>query len=332
MKIKINEARKLSIGILVNFGFTSEDSKLITENLIDGELTGRKSHGLIRLPAIKRNIEREKISTTHKDVKVIKETNTSLLIDAKNKPGFIAIYKSLDKAILKVKKSGVVTVGICEAAYCSGYIGSYARKAALKNIIFVGFNNSPGGLVPHGSKKELWGTNPTTVGIPTKNIPVILDMASSKITWGDLLVARQEGKKIEKGMAIDKDGKSTTNSEIAMKGGLLPFFGHKGSGLAFIIELLAGALTGSRVGHSVPGGWGTFYILINPAIFRPLKDFKRDVQTAIDELKSAPKAEGFKEIYYLGERSARLRKENLEKGFVDIDEQLWKSLTNLLEK
>ena len=128
------------------------------------------------------------------------------------------------------------------------------------------------------------------------------------------MVARQEGKKIKEGVAVDEGGVITTDPEKAMKGGLLPIAKHKGSGLAFIVELLAGALTGSRVGFSVPGGWGTAYILIDPSIFRPINEFKNDVETAIKELKNAPKAEGVKEIYFPGEHSQKLREKNLQAG------------------
>ncbi len=331
MKIKIDEAKQLSNKILRKIGFSDGDSHLITQNLIDGELTGRKSHGFVRLPAIKRNVEGGKLSTTHEEIEIVKETNSSLLINAKNKPGFIAIYKSLEKAIPKAKESGIVVVGIQDAEYCSGYIGSYATHAASNDLIFIGFNNSPGGLVPYGSKKELWGTDPITVGIPTNDVPVILDMASSKITWGELMVAKQEGRKIREGAAIDKDGNPTTNPEEAMAGGLLPIAEHKGSGLAFIVELLAGALTGSRVGQSVNGGWGTSYILINPAIFRPIEKFKRDVEIAIKELKNAPKAEGINEIYYPGEQSEKRKNENTKSGEIEINDNLHTALQEILK-
>jgi L-2-hydroxycarboxylate dehydrogenase (NAD+) len=328
--MKIEKAKKLSLTILTKLGFKKEDAQLITKNLIDGELTGRKSHGFIRLPSIKKNIDNKKISTTHEDIDFVKETNNSLLVNAKNKPGFIAIYKSLNKSMEMAKNNGIVIVGIQNASYCSGYIGSYATEVAKNNLIFIGFNNSPGGLIPHGSKKELWGTNPITIGVPTNDIPVVLDMASSKLTFGDLIVARTENKTIKKGVALDKDGKPTINPLEAIEGGLLPIAEHKGSGLAFIVELLAGALTGSRVGKAVDGGWGTSYILINPALFRPLEQFKTDVEVAIKELKNAPKAKGIKEIYFPGEQSDIKRKNSLKSDEIHISEELMAELKKLL--
>jgi len=168
--------------------------------------------------------------------------------------------------------------------------------------------------------------------VPTNSTPVVLDMASSKLTFGDLLVARTEGKKIKEGVALDKDGKPTTDPQEAIEGGLLPISGHKGSGLAFIVELLAGALTGSRVGYAVEGGWGTSYILINPALFRPLEQFKADVEASIKELKNAPKAEGFDEIYFPGEQSHNKKKAGLESGELEISDNLYSELKKLLKE
>lgn len=324
MRIKVTDARKLSEKALQKMGFPKEIAKLTTRNLIEAELAGRKSHGFIRIPALKRQIEKDTINIKGDDIEIISETATSLYINGKSRPGFYVIYKSLDLAFKKLKKAKVITVGLKNIGYASGYIGDYAREAAERNLIFVGFHNSPGGLVPYGAKKELWGTNPITVGIPTTGIPVILDMASSKTTFGELLVARQEGKKIREGVAIDTEGKPTTDSQKAIDGGILPIAEHKGSGLAFIIELLAGALTGSRVGYAVEGGWGSFYILIDPTLFRSLSKFRRDVDAGIKELKSAPKMRGFKEIYFPGEQSQSQRRALLKKGELEIENGLLK--------
>lgn len=292
MNIKIDEAAQLSNKLLLSLGLSSDEVELITENLVDAELAGRKTHGFVRLLGFKKSADNQKFNTNPLQLDVISESPVSLHLNGHNKLGYAPIYRSLEMAFEKAKTSKIIAVGIKDLNV-TGYIGSYARKATENDLIFIGFNNSSGGLVPYGSKKELWGTNPLTVGIPTNDIPVILDMASSQITWGDLLVAKNEGKQINEGAAIDGDGNPTTDPIKAMDGGLLPFFGHKGSGLAFIVELLAGGLTGSRVGYQVPGGWGSFYILIDPTLFRPLADFKKDIATAINELKNSPQSSRF---------------------------------------
>lgn len=331
MKIKITDATQLAIKVLIRFGFTSNNASLITKNLIEAELAEKRTHGLIRIPSIKKQIENKKISVDSDTHEKISESSISLHLDGKNMPGFIVIYQSLKIAIQKAKGSGIFSVGLKDVGYASGYIGAYARIATENDLIFIGFNNSAGGLIPHGSKKELWGTNPLTIGIPTNDDPVILDMASSMTTWGNLILAKQEGKKLPSNVALDGDGKPTTDPEKAMGGGILPFGGHKGSGLAFIIELLAGALTGSRVGYSVKGGWGSFYILINPSIFRPLQEFKLDISKAIDELKNAPKADGVSEVYYAGEQSNKLRKLHLGSGEIEVNDSLLDELKMFLK-
>ncbi len=325
----IQQATDLSNSILIKLGFSQEEASLITQNLIEAELVEKKTHGLVRLPAIARNVSAGKIKVTDEDLEVISEHPASIHFDAKYKPGFYAIYKSLEKAIKKVKKSGILAVGIKDLAYASGYIGDYARRAAEKDLIFIGFHNSPGGLVPFGSTKDIWGTDPITIGIPTQSIPVILDMASSQCTWGDLMVAQTEGKEIKEGVAIDGDGNMTVDPSKAMEGGILPIAGHKGSGLAFIVELLGGALSNSRVGGAVDGGWGSFYILIDPKMFRDWDEFKSDVQKAIDELKSAPKAKGVNEIFFPGEQSYYKRKKNMQADRIEVSDNLMEKLEEL---
>lgn len=325
----ISQAKDLSNKILLKLGFRTEEAELITQNLIEAELVEKKTHGLVRLPAIARLVGTGSIKVIDDDIEVISEHPASIHFNAKYKPGFYAIYKSLDKAFEKVKQSGILAVGIKDLAYASGYIGDYARRVAEKDLVFISFHNSQGGLVPFGATKDLWGTNPLTIGVPSKSAPVILDMASSQTTWGDLMVAKTEGRTIKEGVAIDGEGKLTVDPAKAMEGGILPFAGHKGSGLAFIVELLGGALTNSRVGGAVDGGWGSFYMLINPAIFRDIGVFKNDVQKAIDELKSAPKASGINEIYFPGEQSYLKRKRNLEADQITISDKLMTELEKL---
>jgi len=328
--MKIQQATDLSNKILQKAGFRTEESALITQNLIAAELVEKKTHGLVRLPKIAELAKSGSIKVNNDDIEIISEHPASIHFNGKSKPGFYAIYKSLEKAVDKVKQSGILAVGIKDLAYASGYIGNYARLATEQNLIYIGFHNSPGGLVPFGSTKDLWGTNPITIGIPTHNIPVILDMASSQCTWGDLMVAKTEGRTLKNAVAIDRDGNTTIDPVKAMEGGILPIAGHKGSGLAFVVELLGGGLSNSRIGGSVKGGWGSFYILIDPIMFRDLKDFKDEVQSAINELKSAPKAKGVNEIFFPGEQSHIKRQKNIENDEIKISDKLMSELERLL--
>jgi len=330
VRITLDQILDISYQNLARWGFHDEEIGLINRNLLDAELSGKKTHGFVRLLSIKKQYDKKELNVEPLVLDILSESSTHLHVDGKNKLGFGVIYKALEKAKEKVAKTGLVAVGIKNTGV-TGYIGSYAREAVKDDLIYLGFHNSTGGLIPHGSIAEMWGTNPLTVGIPTFDVPIILDMASSQITWGDLLVAKNEDRQLREGVALDKDGKPTIDPEKAMAGGLLPFFGHKGSGLAFIVELLAGALMGSRVGNNVPGGWGSFFILLDLKLFRPLGEFKQDVQTAIEELKNSPKAEGVKEIFFAGEKSYKLHQQHLEQGYFELSDKLYSDLQSLLK-
>lgn len=332
MKLSLQNTRKLASRFVEHLGFSDADTKMIVENVVEAEISGHVSHGLGNLLWFQTTIanggvNKTPINRTGKPFKIIKETPVSLMVDGINHTGYVVIRKALDRAFMKVKKSYIVAIAITNTAPSSGYIGHYARLAVEQNLIFMSWNTSPGRVAPHGSTSKLWGTNPITIGIPTNGLPAILDMATSKITFADLINYQRDNLPLPPDCAIDSHGHTTTNPNIARnEGALLPIGGHKGSGLSFMNEMLAGALTASKVGFAVAGGWGTFFILLDPTIFRPLKEFKRDVQAGIDELKSSNKRVGVTEIFYPGEQSQKRRIQNLENGFIEIQDEVYKKL------
>lgn len=338
MKLKISEVSDLIFQFIHKLGFSEEDSKLISENILEAEISGKKSHGLGNLFWFKRAVTIKGSSGYEVNVKsdpilITKETPISLHVDGQHETGHLVIRKALDLAFEKVKKSSVVFVGLHNTAPSTGYVGFWAKKATDKNLIFMCWNNSNGRDAPYGSTQKLYGTDPITIGVPTNNLPIILDMATSKITVGQLMNYQRDKKPLPPESAIDEKGNFTTDPDVAwFEGALVPIAGFKGSGLTFIGEMLAGALTGSRVGYSVPGGWGTFFILFDPTIFRPIDDFKKDIDTAISELKNSKKREGVKEIFYPGEKSQRIRQENLKNGFIEVDESLIKKIKEEMNK
>ncbi len=328
MKIEIEYAREISNAILKKIGFCDDDIFHITGNIIFAEMSGKASHGLIRLPwfyGIK-----EHLNTSKTFFKILKDDESSFYIDAKNSFGIPVIQKSLDYILKEKSFDGVFTFGIKDLDY-SGYITEFARKVVAKDLIFISFNNSPARLIPYGAKKRFYGTNPITIAIPSSKNPVILDMATSNSTYGSLLLAADKNEKLD-GVGLDLEGNKTDRpSAILDRGGIFPFSEVKGSGLGFVIEFLAGAMTGSMVTNAVKGGWGSFSMILNPALFRPLDDFKRDVDTAISGLKNLEKADGFSEIFFAGEKSLKSYEASCENGFFEISDSLYDKLISLGE-
>lgn len=324
MKISIAKARRLCSDVLAAAGFEAGDAARVTDNLLDAELSGKHSHGLVILPYLKEIAPR--LNLQEAPLEVLKATGSSLFVDGQGRVGCSVLHQALDRALELVEHAKMVWAAVSNVGM-TGFLGAYARRATQQDLIFVGFSRSPGGLVPHGAKAGLWGTNPLTVGIPTHDVPVVLDMASSTISFAEVLDAQGAGRTIEEGLAVDADGNPSRDPSAILAGGaLLPFAGAKGSGLAFVCELLGGALTATMTARGVPTGWGYLFALVDPTLFRPLQDFKADVAAHIEQLKAAPRSDGLDEIFFAGERSHALRERQLQAGEIEIRDELLQEL------
>ena len=334
MQIKIDEAESLATDVLQKFGFSESDSLSATNVLIGGELVGKPSHGLVRLVSMKKMIDDGRVSVNQIATEIVKETPNSILVDGKKKPGFMTVPYAFNLAIDKIKqhKLGIYCGGVTNSSPAVGMIGYFARQATDNNLIYLGFHNSMSYLVPHGAKKAVWGTNPITIGIPSKMGPVIWDSSSSKISVGEIVLAKRDGKQIAEGVGVDKEGNPSTDPIAILSGGILPFAGHKGSGMAMMVELLAGALMSSSITPDAQWNWGSFFILIDPSIFRPIEEYKNEVSNAIKLLKQAPKADGFSEIYYPGEQSNTIYKNTLKTGEFNLSDSVYKDLINIIKE
>lgn len=325
MKVKLSELESKVQTALKRIGFSDKESGVLAEHLIDAEMSGKKGHGIVRVEYFKNKIEKEPLSFAGDEPVISKETAASIQIDGKNRSGIYVIESFLQYSIEKTKKSGICAVAITSSVN-TGYIGRYARKVAEQDLIYIGFHNSPGGLIPYGSTKDLWGTNPFTCGIPSNDLPIVVDFSTSKLTYGDVLEAKLSGEKLPEGYILDENGKPSVEPDGAWAGGILPIAGPKGSGLAMVVEILAGALSFSRVGYDTKGGWGSFFILMDPSIFRDVAEFKNVVSIAINELKTAPKSESTKEILFPGEQSQKARLQCLQEGSIEVDKKSYDSL------
>lgn len=327
MRIQIDELQELTLSKLIELGFNQEEANIVADHLIDAEISGKKGHGIERIKHFKDKIGSEQFDPKSPEPEIEKETNVSWRINGYSRSGIYVIEKFLNSAIEKAKEQGIYSVASTFGVN-SGSIGLFARKAAEKGLIYIGFHNSSGGLIPYGAKKDIWGTNPITFGIPSLDLPVILDFASTKITYGQVLKASRKGELLPEDSVLDSEGNPSREPKDAWEGGILAMGEHKGSGLGMIVELLAGVLSFSRVSWSTKGGWGSFYILLDPNLFRPIEEFKEVVYESILELKSLPKQEGFDEIYFPGEQSQKLRKKALESNEIEISDQAYDMLTN----
>ncbi len=296
---------------------------------------GAKSHGVARLKMYCDRIKKNLIKA-RPNIKVKKITNSISHINADNSIGFVSADLGIKVAIKNAKRTGLGLVGIKKSGHY-GLSSFYAEQAVKKNLLVFCFTNAPPALAPHGSKKSLFGTNPICFGAPTGKVPFILDMSTSLINRGKIRRAHKLGKKIPFGVALNKNGIITTNPKLALMGTQLPIAGVKGSGLAWMVDILSGVITGSNHSGKVkdpfddfsnPQNVGHLFITINPKIFIG-NNYLKEIRKNIKIVKKLPKAKGFTSILYPGERKNKTYKKNLNKD-ISIPSQIVDEINNLV--
>ncbi len=321
MKIKIDELRDLGIKLLTKNGIPEEDAKLIVDEYVDGELRERKCHGFSGI--IK--FGSQEASNVKGEWEIDKEADTYMLVNGNGNFGQVVCHKVLPKMTKKTKKHGISMLGIYNM---TSYMmpGTFARIAAENDLIAFIFNyGGRARIAPTGSIDPIFGTNPIAVGIPTKESPIVLDMATSAIAMGKVRMALRLDEKLPDNVAIDKEGKSTVSPKDAMDGAILPFGGHKGYGLALMVEILSRCLMDVKKDKGEVYR-GYFFMFVDPSKFLELDKFKENVE----ELKKEIKNTRNNGVYLPGEKSEKTKKSNLEKGYVEIDERIINDIKNLL--
>ena len=320
--------------IFQKYNLSKDHSKIISNYLIKAELLGTPSHGLARLKMYCDRIKKKLIKANPR-IKIKRISNSISHVDADNSIGFIAADIGIKQAIKNAKKTGIGLVAVKRSGHY-GLSSFYAEQAVKNNLLVFCFTNAPAALAPYGAKKSLFGTNPICFGVPTGKTPFILDASTSMINRGKIRRASKLGNKIPYGVALDKYGNITTDANKALKGTQLPIASYKGSGLAWMVDILSGVLTGSSHSGKTkdpfddftgPQNMGHLFITINPKIFVG-KNFLKEMKINISRIKRLPKAKGFSSILYPGERKNKTYRKNLNKD-ISIPSKILKEINEL---
>ena len=330
-----NKLKKLITKIFIKHKLSKKHAMICAEALVNAELVGAPSHGLSRLKMYCDRINKKVINPKPK-IKIKKISQSISHIDANNSIGFVAADIGIKKAIENAKKTGIGLVGIKNSGHY-GLSGYYAEQAVKKNLISFIFTNAPPAIAPHGALKSLFGTNPICFGTPTNSkVPFILDTSVSMINRGKIRVAARTGEKIPEGVALDKFGKSTTDAKKALAGVQLPIAGFRGSGLAWMVDILSGVFTGGNHGGKVkdpfddfsgPQNIGHLFIVMKANLF--MKNFNQRIEENIKRIKKLPKIRGIKEILYPGQNKHIRYKKNSKKE-IKITESISKDISFLM--
>ena len=327
--------KKTVKNIFKNFNLSNNHAKICSEYLIKAELVGAPSHGLARLKMYCERIKKKIINPKPK-IKIKKISQSIAHIDGNNSIGFVAADIGIKTAIKNAKKTGIGLVAIKNSGHY-GLSSFYAEQAVKKNLMVLCFTNAPPAIAPYGAKKSLFGTNPICFGTASGNkIPFILDTSVSIINRGKIRLAAKLGRKIPLGVALDRFGKPTTDAKKALSGVQLPIAGFKGSGLAWMVDIMSGVLTGAHHGGKVkdpfddftgPQNIGHLFLVLKPSLFVG-KNYIKRIKENIRAIKKLPKIKGVKEILNPGQGMNSRYKRNLKKGIV-IQKNILEDLNKL---
>ena len=325
VKLKTKILKREIVNIFRKFGLSNDHAVISTNALINAELVGAYGHGLSRLKMYCDRIKKKVINPKPK-IKIKKITQSISHVDANNSIGFVAADIAIKTAIKNAKKTGIGMVAVKNSGHY-GLSGYYAEQAVQKNLITMIYTNAPPAVAPHGALKSLFGTNPICFGTPTgSKVPFILDTSISMINRGKIRVAARNNQKIPEGVALDKFGKPTTDAKKALAGVQLPIAGFRGSGLAWMVDILSGVLTGGNHAGKVkdpfddfsgPQNIGHLFITFKTNLF--VNNFNNRIKNNIKTIKRLPKIKGIKEIMYPGQNKYNRLKMNLKKEITITD-------------
>ena len=311
VRMTVAEARALGESALQRIGYPADEAAIITDQLVDNALCGYRFASLPRILAI---AEDDKTGKPRTPVRIERETPASALVDGGNKVGYIAAYRGAEIAIAKAKATGVAVVGVYNSYY-SGRNAYYVELIARAGLVAIHTASAKPHVLPPGGRKPALGTNPFCIGFPSANGPIIYDIGTASVMWGEVLLMARLGEQLPEGVGFDADGNPTRDARAVQHGGVAAFGGHKGYGLSFSIQAL-GLLAGAALTQGDVQDYGFLFIAIDPDILLPPGDFPARMAELIARIKATPRQPGVDEIRIPSERAFREREQRRIEGIV----------------
>ena len=310
-------------------GMSPQHAAETAEVLLDAELRGYDDHGVWFMGEVHTWLKSGALNPAPK-ITVVRETESSLLLDGDGGCGVAASYQAMRWCVERAAERGIATAGIQRSGHfiAAAPFPTWAAKQGY--IAMAAANVVPLMPAPGGRSKSL-GTNPFCFAAPTGlDHPLVFDMATSAIAGFKVRIMAQQGKSVEEGLVYNAQGQTTTDpGDLDRGGSLAPVGGYKGFGLALMVDVLAGVLTGAQFGQNagvVNGKEGHFFLALYPEIFLPRAEFLRRMDELLQWVKSGERIEGVSEIVYPGERGQRRAAEIAASGRVPLNAVAWQTL------
>lgn len=273
--LELADAVSLATTILARHNTSKTNAACVARALVAAEADGQKGHGLSRLPSYAAQAASGKVDG-HAFPNLERVAGAALRVDAGNGFAFPALAMAVDQLTSLTTETGIAAAGVYHSHHF-GQAGYHVEQLAASGLIGLMFGNSPKAIAPWGGKAGVFGTNPIAFAAPRRSDPpLVIDLSLSKVARGKVMVAAKQGEPIPEGWALDEGGNPTTDAEAAMQGTMLPMGDAKGAALVMMVEILAAALTGAKLGFEAssfftaegePPAVGQFLVAIDPGVF-----------------------------------------------------------------
>ncbi len=333
MQIGHERLESLTAAIFAAAGCQHEEADRIAGYLVEANLVGHDSHGVIRVPSYVEWLRTGKV-LAGRTIDIAFENDAIAVVDGRFGFGQTVGEQAVRLGIDKAKRSGVSVVALKNAGHL-GRIGDWPLMAATAGQLSIHFVNTSGAgilVAPHGGTQRRLSANPIAAGVPIKGrSPMLLDMSTCTIAEGKIRVALNKGVPVPEGNIVDADGRPATDPKVFYgppAGAILPIAGHKGYGLAVLCEILAGALTGGGCSDPKNAGRvvnGMLSIFLDRSFFQTEAEFSEEITRFIDWVKSSARTTPNGDILMPGEIEERTKQRRLKEG-IELDETTWRQI------
>jgi LDH2 family malate/lactate/ureidoglycolate dehydrogenase len=333
-RFQANQLKTAVTAIFLSVGTPQDIAEYMAGTLVESNLMGHDSHGVIRVPFYVKQIQ-SGVLTPGARPEIMKETPTTAVVAGKWAFGQVTARYGAEVAIRKAKDSNVAAVGLVQLNHI-GRLGEFAAMMASSGMIGMvitgGWRPPIAGVTPYGGAGRALGTNPYSFAVPAdKHGVVLLDFATTVMAEGKLQVARAKKAPVPLGVVLDKEGNPSTEAEAFYSGGvMLPFANHKGYAMSLVADLVGGLLPGGDTFMDHDNQTGTMLIALNAEAFRPLLEFTGVVDNRLDEIKAVPPAPGFQEVLIPGEPEARTMAQRSAAG-IELPDATWEAILKTAE-
>ncbi len=328
---RIDAARltEFAAAVYAGAGMPEADARLVADTLVQADLWGHQSHGVLRLGWYLDRV-RNKVMNPVTRPEFAVDAGAVAVIDGHDGVGHVLTVLATREAVKRARAHGIGVVGVRNSNHF-GTCMYYTRMGAREGCVMLLTSNGGPAMAPWGGRKKIIGTNPWSVAAPAgRRAPFVVDMANTGVARGKIYLARNKRLPIPLGWAINSAGAPTTDPQEAIDGIILPMAEHKGYAIAAMVDVLSGVLTGSGFLSAVHSPYqtaeksncGHLMVAMNITAFQPLAEFNERMEQFIAEIKSVPLAKGHDEVFYPGEIEAGNDARNRKEGILFPDDTL----------